>query len=263
MPVKEADPEATSLDQAFAVAMGAAPKPKDPPAPKEIDPDAPHGRDDDGKPLTPFGLTKDGRPRRSAAGRPPREDQPRTGPASPISAGSGGQPDKETDLAAPGQYVKPLSDTADTIWFGLSALGKIAPSIPLIGKKLPAEKIQAQAAVWHATQDRMVAAVSLAAEHNAAAARFAAKLEGGDITWMITCLSLVGPVIALSGMVWAKDADVQLSQAEQPSVTELAAKNEQAMDMAIAQMTANAKLAAVVSEQAAQEQVAAVQAAAA
>lgn len=246
MAVKEADPAAKSLDEAFAEAMGAPARPKEPPPPKDDDPDAPHGRGEDGQPLAPFGLTRDGKVRKSAAGRPPKEDQARTGPA---STDGSGKDQAAVVLAAPGQYLQPLSDTAESVWFGMSALAKVGPGLPLIGARLPAVRIQAQAAVWYATKDRAVAAVSLAAEHNASAARFAAKLEGGDITWMITCLSLVAPIVSLSGMVWSKDADAQLAAVEQPGLAELAAKNEKAMDNAIAQMTANAQLLAAAAEQ--------------
>jgi hypothetical protein len=238
-PVKEADPAAKSLDAAFAAAMGAPPKPKEPAAPKDIDPLAPHGRDPDGSALAPFGLTKDGIPRKTAAGRPANVDQPRTGkPEAP-------RDDKAAvSLAQPGQHAKELAGTADGIWFMLSAIGKAAPGIPLIGHRLPAVKIQAQAAVWFATKDRAVAAVSLAAEHNASAARFARKLQADDITWMITCVSLIVPILSLSSMVWAKDADAQLKAAEQPSLAELKKKNEAAMDDAIAQITAQVEAAA-------------------
>lgn len=240
-PVKEADPAAKSLDEAFAVAMQAPARPKEPPAPKEIDPDAPHGRDDDGKALAPFGWTQEGKPRRSAAGRKPgKDDQARTAPAQP--AGKDGKGKPEPVLAAPGQYAKELSDTADGVWFAMSALGKAAPGIPLIGSYLTSRgydaKIQAQAAVWFATKDRAVAAVSLAAEHSASAARFAAKLKGGDVTWVITCVSLVAPILSLSGMVWAKDADAQLQAAGQPALAEMAEQNDKAMDQAVAMMTA-------------------------
>lgn len=259
MPVKEADPAAKSLDAAFAEAMGAPPKPKEPPAPKPADPDAPHGRGDDGEPLAPYGTNKDGSIRKSPAGRPSKDDKPRTGPAQPAAKDDGkGKPAAE--LARPGQFLKPLSDTADGVWFAASALGKAAPGIPLAGPWLTARnipaKISAQAAVWFATKDRAVAAVSLAAEHNAAAARWAAKLETGDFTWMITCLSLVAPIISLSGMVWAKDADVQLREAGQPSLAELAERNEAAMDQAIAQLTAQAAEAAAQSEAEAQAELA-------
>lgn len=233
-PVKEADPSALALEAAFAEAMGAPARPLDPPAPKEIDPEAPHGRDDQGKPLAPYGLTKDGKPKRTAAGRPAKDDQARTAP--PASPGDAGKDDQQ--LAEPGQYNKQLSDTADGLWLALSCLGKAGPDIPLIGKLIPAQRIQAQAAVWFATKDRAVAAISLAAEHNAAAARFARKLEGGDITWVITCMSLVMPVLSASELIWSKDADKKLAELEQPSLAELAARNEKELEAAIAKMTA-------------------------
>lgn len=41
------------------------------PVPTSDDPEAPFGHDDQGQPLAPYGLTQEGRPRRSSAGRPP------------------------------------------------------------------------------------------------------------------------------------------------------------------------------------------------
>jgi len=248
-PVKEADPDARSLEDAFAQAMNAPAKPREPGAPPATDPDAPHGRGEDGEPLAPYGLTKEGRPRKTPAGRPAKDDQARTAPAQP----DGGKGNAPAELAKPGQYAQQLSDTADMIWFAASAIGKAAPGIPLIGPLLPAAKIQAQAAVWFATKDRAVAAVSLAAEHNASAARFAAKLGGGDVTWAITCVSLVAPILSLSGMVWAKNADEQLAAAGQPSFAELIERNDKAMDQAVAAMTAAAQEQAEAAARAAQE----------
>src|SRR5215469_5558138 len=115
MPVKEADPNAKSLDDAFRTAMGAPAKPKEPPAPPLVDKEAPHGRDDDGNPLAPYGLNKDGSVRKSAAGRPAKDDQARTAPAEPDPKDAGKSKDA-VQLAEPGQYFKPLSETADGLW---------------------------------------------------------------------------------------------------------------------------------------------------
>lgn len=239
MPIKAADPEAQSLEAAFAEAMGAPARPKEPPAPADLDPEAPHGRDAEGNPLTPYGRTKDGAVRKSAAGRRAKEDTARVNDT-PSPTGKGDDTPAPAALAEPGQYAAELADTATAIWFGMSALGKAGPNIPLVGKLIPGPKIEAQAAIWFATMDRAVAAVSLAAEHNAAAARFARKLQGGDVTWMITCISLVAPIVSLSGLVWAKDADTQLQEAGQPTIAELAERNEKAMAEAINQLTAQA-----------------------
>lgn len=243
-PVSEASPDAKSLDAAWESAMGAPARPKEPPPPPAVDPEAPHGRDHQGVPLQPYGLNKDGSVRKSAAGRPGKDDKPRT--TAPAPGPGPGKP--AAVLAEPGQYTQALADSADGVWLAMSALGKAAPDIPLIGKSLAGkgydQKIQAQAQVWYLTKDRAVAAVSLAAEHNAAAARFAARFEGGDITWMITCMSLVMPILSLSGMVWAKDADQQLAESKQPSLAELADRNEQDLAGAVRKMIAQAEAAA-------------------
>jgi hypothetical protein len=80
MPVKEADPRAQELDEAFAAAMSGPARPREAPPPPEVDRDAPHGRDEDGTPKAPYGLTRDGRPKLTAAGRKAKNDQPRPRP---------------------------------------------------------------------------------------------------------------------------------------------------------------------------------------
>src|SRR5579859_8301224 len=67
---------------------------RSPAAPPDVDADAPHGRDDAGQPLAPFGRNKDGSVRRTRAGRKPKEDQARTGPAAPAAPEPGkGKPE--------------------------------------------------------------------------------------------------------------------------------------------------------------------------
>jgi hypothetical protein len=86
-PVKNADPEAKSLDDAFTAAMGVTARPREPAAPTDIDPDAPFGKDSAGAAIAPYGLTKDGKVRRSNAGRRSKDDMPRIGaPESPAEA---------------------------------------------------------------------------------------------------------------------------------------------------------------------------------
>lgn len=231
MPVKEADPAATSLDEAFAAAMGAPAKPKEPGAPPEIDPEAPHGRDDNGAPLTPYGLTKEGKVRRSAAGRKSRDDQPRTAPPSSAPA----VPDGKKAAAAAKDYSKALSETADGLWVLATFAGRMPLArLPLLAK-IPAGKggktlatvldgaevrLQAQAALLSENKPGLVAALNIAAENNPRARRLAEKLETGDVTWVIVAAALAGPFLLQTQALWAGKLDEK----------ELAAQNEKHFD---------------------------------
>jgi hypothetical protein len=239
MPVKEADPDAKSLDEAFSAAMGTPARPAEPAAPPAVDPDAPFGREDDGAAKAPYGLTKDGKPRRSNAGRKPRDpdDAPRTGPPADgpgAPAGGGGNAAPEGK-----DYSAALSDFGDALWFGASALGKGGSAIPLIGKHIPERKVAAQAGVFRTFKPSLVNAVNIAAQHNAKAARFAASVESGDITWVVMVGFMVMPFMTMSAAIW-KDSDENpaLAMAELPSLTELAEQNDKQLDAYLASITA-------------------------
>ena len=224
MPVKAADPDAAPLDAAFAAAMGAAPKPKEPAAPPEIDPDAPHGRDDQGEPLAPYGLTKDGKVRRSAAGRrPAADDKPRTAPAAAAPAASDGKP-----AAAPKDYSGTLAETADGVWLCLTAAGQFGPRLPLLGKHLPGPKLAASAFVVHESRPRLVAAMALAAEHNTKARLWCERLDTGNATWLLAFAALALPVAGAMAAVWQGDGE--LKKREMLPLAEMAGKNETLLD---------------------------------
>src|SRR5258708_24779622 len=178
MTVAQADPRAASVDEAFAEARGGAPKPKEPPAPPEVDRDAPHGRDENGEPLAPYGLTKDGRPKLSPAGRKPNADD-----KARLAKDSPGQPAKGqgTQLQLePHDFSGPLMDAGETIWFGGSIAAKLGPQIPVVGKFVPGRKLAATMAVFDAERPRLAAALNLAAQHDARARRLAERLATGD-----------------------------------------------------------------------------------
>lgn len=228
-PVKAADPDAAALDAAFAEAMGAPARPREPAAPPEIDPDAPHGRGDDGTPLAPHGLTKDGKPKRTPAGRKPKDDQPRTGPAAPHEPG---KPGKAGTIPAARDYREPLDEFADALWLGLTGIGMVGGKIPLIGRYIPEQKIAAEAAVFHAEKTRLVTSVNIAAQHNAQARRFAEKCADGTTSWVLMCGFMAMPFLTMSAAVW--QGDKALAGKEMPSLAELAKRNEAEMDSFIA-----------------------------
>lgn len=244
MPVKEADPDAQALDAAFATAMDAPAKPREPGPPPEIDPAAPHGRDPEtGEPLAPFGLTKDGVPRKSAAGRRSADDKPRTTDALP------GNSDGKPGVPVPARdYTKTLSEFADACWFMGSALGKGGSAIPFVGKYIPEQKVAAQAGVFRAFKPQLVGAVNIAAQHNARAARFAASIETGELTWVVMSGFMIMPFLTASAAIW-KGGDA-LAQAGMLSVDELAKKNDEQLEEFLANV--NAQMEALAAE--AQEQ---------
>jgi len=260
MPVKEADPAAVSLDAAFATAMGAPAKPKEPAAPPETDPDAPHGRGEDGEPLAPFGLTKEGKPRRSTAGRKPKDDQARVSPAA-------GQPPagevKTGTVVGKKDYSGALGETADSLWVALTVLGQLPlDKIPLIGR-IPAGKgvtlgsrlagaevkLAAQAHILAEYKAPMVSALNLAAQNNARARRLAEKLETGDATWVLMCGALAAPVLVASRELWAGKLDTAaLAEANKAEFGKWMEQLTEAMTAAAQQAGQETELAALVAQ---------------
>ena len=256
MPVKEADPDAAQLDTAFAEAMGAPARPKEPAAPPEIDPAAPHGRDEHGAPLAPFGLTREGVPRRSAAGRKPKDPDSaaRTGPAQPSAPGD--TPDNSQGQLEPKDFSAPLMDAGESMWFGGSVIATVGPKIPLVGRFIPGQKLSATMAVFDSERPRLAAALNEAAQHDARARKLAEKLASGDVGWALTCMFMVAPFTGAVAAIWqGEDA---LKQRELPPLAELAKHNETKMDEMLEKISQQMQLA---QELAAEKQQAELQAA--
>lgn len=226
MPVPDADPKAKELDAAFAAAMEGPAKPRsEPKAPPEVDPDAPFGRDDQGEPIAKYGYHPDGRVKRSAGGRPPKNapDQARVTdhPAAPI----------EGKVVAGPDYTADLVDAADGFWLMGTAMSKLPLGRLRVGRfGLPqdaGDRLAAQAYIVNQHKFRLAAAVNLAAHHNVRAKRLAEQLAGGDLTWVLSFGALAAPFIAHSAAVW-KGPDA-LAEMEMPPVAELAKRNEAQM----------------------------------
>jgi hypothetical protein len=236
MAIPDSDPRAKELDAAFEAAANGPARPRaEAKTPAEVDQDAPFGRAEDGSPITPYGTTKDGRVKRSAGGRPAKD--------SPDHARTGEQAAKPED-AKPGNakpephdWTSDLDGFGDAIWFGLTAVSQVAPKIPIVSKLIPGEKLAAQACVLSEMKPRMVAAVNLAAQHNAKAEKFCKSLEGGDGLWALTAMSMVLPVVSLSMTVWT-GKDAEFIEQELPSRAEMAKHNEAKWDDAVTRINA-------------------------
>lgn len=237
MAIPDSDPRARELDAAFEAAANGPAKPRaEAKTPAEVDRDAPFGRGDDGTPIAPFGLTMTGAPRRTAGGRRAKEDQARVADGKPAE----GKPDGTGAPRAkpePHDYTADLDGIADTIWLGMSFAAKVGPKIPVLGRMLPGDKLGAEAFVFAETKPRLVAAVNLAAQHNARAAAFCKRLEGGDGLWALSVMFMVAPVVSIAATVWKGDA-AELKEAELPPLAEMAARNDQKMDDMIARISA-------------------------
>lgn len=246
MPVKEADPAAKSLDEAFAAAMAGPAKPREVAAPPEVDREAPHGREDDGTPKAPYGWTKGGkdgppRPKLSTAGRKPtRDEQARTVAVQPAGepAAPGGKPGKALE---PRDFSAGLMDAGESLWFGASIAAKVGPQIPILGRFIPGRKLAATAAVFDAERPRLAAALNLAAQHDARARKLASKLADGDAGWALSVMFMVAPFTGAVAAIW--QGDKALAERELPSLAELAKRNEAAMDRMLAKITATMELA--------------------
>lgn len=221
MPVSAAHPDAVRLDEAFAAAMDTPGLPREPGPPPEVDNDAPHGRDEGGQPLAPYGLTKDGKPKRTAAGRKPAaEDKPRVaadGPQSPAEAPKGkGKASQELE---PRKYAPAISETLETIWLGGTVLGTAGPDLPVVGSMVPGVQLQAQAAVILVYKDSIAGALDLCAQHNAMARRLAEKCQGGGAGWALNAAFMMLPVVSASLQVWGKQERETDPQTGQPLPT--------------------------------------------
>jgi hypothetical protein len=247
VPVPDADPAAKDLDAAFAAAMEGPARPRsEAKAPPEIDPEAPFGRDEHGEPIAKYGRTKDGKIKRSAGGRPPKDDpnRPRVGPAPPS------QPDAPAAASGGRDYTEGLAGAADGAWLVLSTASKLPlKTVPVLGQFLPdPQKIAAQAYLLSRSKGSLVVALNEAAKHNARANALAAKLSEGDATWVLTVASLAGPFVGASLALWRGD--------EQLDVAAMAKANEAQLDQVMTalneqaeQIQAQAALAAETAQQ--------------
>ena len=251
MAIPDSDPRAKDLDAAFGAAMEGPAKPRaEAKTPAEVDRDAPFGREDDGTPKAPHGHTKDGSVRRTAGGRRPKDEQPRVAEATP----AGADPKPPAAMPEPHDYSDDLNGLGDTIWLGMSFAAKVVPKIPLLGKIVPGEKLAAEAFILAEAKSRLIGAVNLAAQHNAKAAAFCKKLEGGDGLWVLSCMFMVMPVVSVAMTVWKGDKR-ELAEAELPSLAEMAKRNDEKMGEVIARINAQiiaATAAAMPAEQTAE-----------
>lgn len=209
MPVKAADPSAVSLDAAFAAAMDTPGAPREPGPPPEVDRDAPFGRAEDGSAIAPHGLTKDGKPKLSAAGRKPAAEEkarvttagPQAGAADAKGSGKG----KTTETAPEaGKYAPAIAETLETLWLGGTVIGTVGPDLPVVGKLIPAVQVQAQAAVILTFRDNIAGALDICAQHNEQARKLAQKCQSGNAGWALNAAFMMLPVVSASLQVWGK-----------------------------------------------------------
>lgn len=243
MAIPDSDPRAKDLDAAFAAAAAGPQKPRaEAKTPADIDQDAPFGRDDDGTPKAPYGVSKDGKIRRSAGGRPPKNapDHARTAPAEQVAEAADPAPKGKPE---PHDYSEDLDGFGDLVWFGMSAASKITPKIPLLGKIVPGPKLAAEAFVFDVMKPQLVAAVNLAAQHDARTAAFCKRLEdGGDGLWALKVAFMLVPVADAFATVWRGDPEA-MQAAGMPPLEEMAKRNEAKMDEALARISAQIEAA--------------------
>jgi hypothetical protein len=244
MAIPDSDPRAKDLDAAFAAAAAGPQRPRaEAPAPADVDQEAPHGRAEDGTPNAPFGLTKDGKVKRTAGGRPAKgsPDQARTGPAAGVRADAEASKAKdakpEKAKPTPHDWSEDLDGFGDGIWFAMSAASQVVPHIPVIGKRIPAEKIAAEAFLLAEVKPRLVAAVNLAAQHSARAEKFCKSLEGGEGLWALTVMFMVMPVVSAGMTIWKGD-EAELISEGLPSIEEMSKKNAAKMDEMVSRINA-------------------------
>ena len=148
-------------------------------------------------------------------------------------------------------YTGALTETADAAWLVMSVTGRYGPEMPLIGKLIPARRLAAQAALFKAHSDGLVGAVQYAAQHNEAAARWAAKLEKGEVSWALMFGFMVMPFFVQSAALWRIADGEQLGGAEGPTLGELAERNGEDLEQFMSLMKGQLAAAVVEAELAA------------
>ena len=89
----------------------------------------------------------------------------------------------------------------------------------------------------YAGRDGIVGALQYASQHNATAAKWAARMERGEISWALMFGFMVMPFVVQSATMWQDtEKNPALAKAEMPSLDELAAKNEQDLEQFMAAM---------------------------
>jgi hypothetical protein len=247
MPVSDAHPDAVKLDEAFAEAMNTPGRPREPGPPPEVDNGAPFGRDDDGNPLAPYGLRKDGKPKLSSAGRKPAEEQARVGQP----AAGKDEPEKPGAQVELKRYAPAIAETLEVVWLGGTVIGQVGPEIPVVGKLLPdGDKLQAQAAVILMFKNNIASTIDLCAQHNENARKLAEKLSSGSAGWALNAVFMMLPVITTSLKIWSNpDRDYDAEGNPLPTLTEsLAEQNREAFKEYMADLAENAKLAAAMAQ---------------
>lgn len=219
--VREASPDALTIDEAMKAAMNGTPAPAEAPPPPDVDRDAPHGRDEDGTPLAPYGYRKDGIPKKAPQGRPQKTDQARTAPPAQLPE----KAEQKKGPAKPGAAYGPsLDEFGDALWMGGSVLATVGPKLPLVGKYVPAQRVGAASHVFKRHKPRLVAAMCVAADHSQRARRLAERIDTGDATWAVIVGMLVLPCVQELALVMR--GDNALAEANYPALAELAEENE-------------------------------------
>lgn len=245
MPVGSAHPDAVKLDDAFAAAMDTPGKPREPGPPPEVDRDAPFGRSEDGSPIAPHGLTKDGKPKLSPAGRKPAaEDKARVASGTDKPADKGAK--TPAGAEAPGRYVAGIAETLETVWLGGTVIGTVGPSLPVVGKLIPSVQVQAQAAVILTFKDSIAGALDICAQHNETARKWAQKCQGGGAGWALNAAFMILPVVSASLQVWGKQERELHPETGEPLPTpaeQLAAQNAEQFKAYMDKLAEQAKAA--------------------
>jgi hypothetical protein len=217
MPVPSADPDAVRLTDAFKTAMEGPAKPREVSPPPEIDQDAPHGRDpESGDALAPFGLTRDGKPRKSAAGRKAKDAAPRIEKLGASTPGKTPAKSQPVVLEAK-DFTKPLTEAGDGVWVCMSSVAKL----PILPGRIT-DAVGAEAAIFHSNQAQLAGALNTAAQHNPRARKLAEKLSQGDVSWVLTCFSMTAPFLVQTALLFKPGAKPEGF----PAMSELAAKND-------------------------------------
>lgn len=156
-------------------------------------------------------------------------------------------------VPGPQDFSGPLSELHDALWMGLSGLSQVAPHLPVIGKKLPGDKLAAEGYIWRSNKAHLIKAAQITADHNIAARKRLIKLAEGNATWVLMAGFTLMPFLAQTAAVFQGDAALQEMNPD-ASVKALADANKAEWNSTMEQLRAQAAEAAAQAEAAVTEE---------
>lgn len=161
-------------------------------------------------------------PRKPEKAEPVADKKPRGRPKRDAQRVTNAPPKIKAEIK-PKNFSAPLSEMTDVAWLGLSMVGMLGDEITKASEKIPDAagpvknivkkiggaglKLEAEAAVLRFNNDKLIAGLNLAAQHNKKARAFAEKVDKGGVSWVGTCALMMLPFAIQSANILAADPE--------------------------------------------------------